>query len=70
MYYVYENWTHKRARVHRAGCSYCNNGRGTQPSDSGQNGKWHGPFKDRDDAFAKLKSTGQVDAKGCASCAP
>ncbi len=29
-FYVYENWTHNRARIHRGTCGYCNNGQGTQ----------------------------------------
>jgi hypothetical protein len=26
-YYVYENWTHDRARIHKGDCGYCNDGR-------------------------------------------
>ena len=26
-FYVYENWTHDRARVHKGECPYCNHGR-------------------------------------------
>jgi hypothetical protein len=51
-YWVYENWTHKRVRVHDANCSYCNDGRGIQASHSGRNDKWHGPFDERSTAFA------------------
>ena len=50
-YWVYENWTHKRTRVHLAECGHCNHGRGTQASHSGRNSKWHGPFSDRAMAF-------------------
>jgi len=67
---VYENWTHKRARVHRAECSFCNNGRGTQASASARNGKWHGPFADRGTAFSVASKLGREDTKGCAFCAP
>ncbi len=35
-YYVYENWTHERARVHIDSCPYCKHGRGTQPQDGGR----------------------------------
>ena len=69
-YWVYENWTHKRARVHKANCSYCQDGTGTQASDSGQNGKWHGPFVDKEAAFQIAKLTGQEDTKGCGHCSP
>ena len=69
-YWVYENWTHKRARVHLAECSYCNHGRGMQASHSGRNDKWHGPFSDRALAFNLAETLRQEDTKGCASCAP
>ena len=35
-YYVYDNWTHERARVHIDSCSFCKHGRGTQPQDGGR----------------------------------
>lgn len=69
-YWVYENWTHKRARIHRGDCGYCNEGRGTQASHSGRNDKWHGPFPDRTIAFARAARLGQKDTQGCAACAP
>jgi hypothetical protein len=69
-YFVYENWTHDRARIHRAHCGYCNDGRGTQPSDSGRNGKWHGPYDDRDLAFRVAKNLRRVDTQPCGICAP
>ena len=69
-YWVYENWTHKRARVHLADCSFCLDGKGNQPTDSGQNGMWHGPFQDRDAAFDKARHTRQKDTKGCGHCSP
>jgi hypothetical protein len=54
LYYIYENWRRKRGRIHLAGCGYCNDGRGTQPEDSGKNGRWHGPL-DGAEAFAVVK---------------
>ena len=42
-FYVYENWTHDRARVHRAECRFCNHGRGIQGTNDERNGKWHAP---------------------------
>jgi hypothetical protein len=69
-FWVYENWTHKRARVHRGDCSYCNDGHGTQPSDSGRNGKWHGPFSDRASAFATAERLKEADTKACYTCGP
>lgn len=67
-YYVYENWTVKRVRVHRGECGYCNFGRGMQAADSGRNGRWHGPYADRATALASANSLGQRDTRACASC--
>jgi hypothetical protein len=49
-FYVYENWTHDHARIHRVECAYCNDGHGMHSGASLRNGKWHGPY-DRDIAF-------------------
>lgn len=67
-HWVYENWTHKRARVHRADCSHCNDGRGTQASHSGKNDRWHGPYSDAAFALAAARRLGQDDTKACAVC--
>ncbi len=34
-YWVYENWTNRRVRVHRGECGHCKDGRGCQIEDSG-----------------------------------
>jgi hypothetical protein len=67
-YWVDENWTHHYARVHRATCSNCNDGRGTQSADSGQNIRWHGPYNDRDAAYRELSdfNPGMRAAARCA----
>ncbi len=69
-YWVYENWTVKRARVHLAECGNCNHGRGKQQADSGRNGRWYGPFVDRDAAFRRMEQTRQPDRRACGYCAP
>lgn len=69
-YWVYENWTHKRARMHVAECSFCNKGRGFQPEDSGRNGRWIGPFSDREAASLALQNTGLADRNICPVCSP
>ena len=69
-FFVYENWTHKRARIHQGVCRYCNNGKGWQPVDSGANGKWHGPFPTRASAFRKLKELDYPDMHDCQVCMP
>jgi hypothetical protein len=68
-HYVYQNWQRSRGRIHKAGCSYCNHGKGMHAEDSGRNGKWHG-FSDRSSAFAAAKKMNVRDMKGCAVCAP
>jgi hypothetical protein len=70
VYWVYENWTNKRVRIHRGACSYCNHGYGCQSEDSGRNGMWHGPFSDRAEAFDVAKKLDQLDTKPCAVCSP
>lgn len=69
-YYVYQNWTRKRGRIHNAECSHCNHGKGSQSSDSGKNGKWHGPYDDRALAFKKAGSFGYPDMRACEICGP
>jgi hypothetical protein len=43
-YWVYENWTVKKAKIHRSDCSHCNEGPGTHPGSNDRNEQWHGPF--------------------------
>ena len=69
-YWVYENWTHKRARMHLAECSFCNRGRGIHAADSGRNGQWHGPYADKQRAFQALQATRVADRAICSVCAP
>lgn len=69
-YFVYENWTLKRGRVHRAQCAQCNHGKGKHETDSGRNGKWHGPYRDRALAFKKAESLRHPDMKACGFCKP
>lgn len=51
-FWIYENWVaEKKAVIHKANCSYCNNGQGTQKNKLGnKNGKWHGPFNSYEEA--------------------
>lgn len=67
-FWVYENWTHKKAIVHKSGCSYCQDGRGIHGKTSKHNGEWHGPFEERDTAFQKAKDTGRDDMRACKVC--
>jgi hypothetical protein len=69
-YSIYENWMRDRGRIHKAECTMCNNGRGTQPTDSGRNGRWHGPFDDRAFVFKKAASLNRADMRPRALCKP
>lgn len=76
-YWVYENWTHARVRVHHGECGYCNHGRGTQASDAGNNGAWHGPYSDASAAWTEARAatlrrrrSSQWDVRACGTCAP
>lgn len=67
-FWVYQNWTHDRARIHRGGCSFCNNGRGTQPGDSGRNGEWIGPMGSFAEARAVARAFKRADTRLCGFC--
>lgn len=67
-FYVYENWTNKRARLHRAACSFCNAGRGSQTASGDKNGEWHGPFANVEQARAKVATLEYADKGECGTC--
>jgi len=69
-YYVYENWTIDRARVHRAECGSCNYGRGKQPNDSGRNGRWSRSFETHQEAAAFMRTLPRGDRSDCGHCRP
>jgi hypothetical protein len=69
-FYIYENWTVDRSRVHRAECSYCNNGNGIHVSNSGRNGKWHGPFSELKLADEAARKLNRADNQHCNTCRP
>jgi len=51
-FWVYENTIHRKARVHRADCSFCGGGRGLHGGGQTLSGKWFWPFLDLDGALA------------------
>lgn len=69
-YWVYENWTVKRARLHLTHCPHCNGGKGKNALDSGKNGQWLGPYSDKQKASQVLQGTRVADRAMCAFCAP
>ena len=66
-FWVYRNWIHQRARLHRATCSYCNNGMGAQGTTDSVTGEWK-PFPTEAAAKAFVVSTKYEDAKPCGVC--
>lgn len=69
-YWVYENTTRKKARIHRAECSYCQNGRGIHDTEDSRHSRWHGPFTTIGEAGLTATATGQKDQRACTACLP
>ncbi len=68
VFWVYENWTHDRARIHRASCGYCNDGEGMHAVTGNENGHWL-PFDSYYDARASVAMR-RPDAGDCRACNP
>ena len=66
-YWVDEDDSTNRARLHKATCSRCNDGQGMKRSRLPDN-RWHGPFGTVREAIDCALSTGHLDAKGCWFC--
>ena len=74
-FYVYENTSTNRARVHKADCGFCNHGEGSRrrrkaKSPGVGNVRWHGPCDTREAAFAAMKRLGKKDIGACSACNP
>ncbi|MEX1303687.1 MAG: hypothetical protein WEA84_00800 [Rhodovibrionaceae bacterium] len=67
-FWVYENWTHNYAAVHRASCSFCNDGQGAHPGSGKSNGEWLGPFDSLDAAQQRAVRTKRQDIRRCGIC--
>ena len=63
--YVHEGWRDGQFTVclHRADCIDCNDGTGQVAGSQLRRGKWHGPFKSRGKAVAKLVSVPGIAAR-------
>jgi hypothetical protein len=72
MYWIYENWTaDKKAVIHRAGCGHCNDGRGVGTNKLGdRNGRWHGPYRDYEQARAAAVALPDRGVRDCRLCGP
>ena len=68
-YWVYENYRHNKAVVHKAECRFCKDGAGLHEVGENTNGQWHGPFCDASEAQAKARNTGRANVWNCNACA-
>jgi hypothetical protein len=66
-FWVYRNWIHHRARLHRAECGYCRYGAGAQGATGNLTGEWK-PFDTLSEAEAYLSGLGYGDAGYCGVC--
>ncbi len=74
-YYVYRNWVAERkARIHKAECGHCKNGKGCHVNPRGnKNGEWSKRFKSFEDAendARKLYKGKHLKLKYCKICKP
>jgi len=70
-YYIYENWTVKKARIHKGVCVFCNNGEGIHKNPPGEkNGKWRGPFDLYNSAKKVAQSLRNRILSDCKICEP
>lgn len=67
-YWIYENWTHDYAKVHRASCSFCNAGHGMHGKSTDINGTWRGPYDDLQGAFADAQAMNRATVSECQIC--
>jgi hypothetical protein len=70
-YYVHESWCDGLFTVciHRSDCIHCNEGKGQVVGSILRRGKWHGPFKSRSAAVAKLASVPGITTRLICECA-
>lgn len=66
-FWVYRNWIHHRARLHRAECGYCRFGAGAQGSTGSVTGEWR-PFATLAEGETFLSGLGYEDAAFCGVC--
>jgi len=74
-FWIYENWTaENKARIHRADCTHCNDGRGIHPDkEEGRNGQWDGPYLTYSEAIEKARQLRQLEGRvisDCKKCQP
>ena len=67
-FWIYENTIHRKVRIHRTECSFCNNGRGIHGGGKTQSGNWFGPFADLERAVKTAQQRRQPDTRECEIC--
>jgi len=69
-YYVHEGWLNGQftVAIHRGDCIRCNHGNGQIASSFLRLGKWHGPYKRRSEAVAKLRSVPEIATRVTCEC--
>lgn len=64
-YWVFEDYPTNRARVHRASCGNCNDGRGKFGIECSPNCRWIGPYCSVAKAYEVAKSLNRNDTALC-----
>jgi len=70
-WWIYENWTAEpggKAIVHNGRCSFCKHGKGIHRDASDRNGRWHGPFENRELAYVPAKQLNRARTDFCSFC--
>lgn len=67
-FWVYENWTLRKAVLHRGECGACKRGRGQHGGGETKNGRWHGPYSSADAARADAPIRATSLKRECGLC--
>jgi len=69
-YYVHESWRDGQFTValDLDHCIYCDHGKGQLAGSFLRRGKWHGPYKSRNKAMAKLASIPGITVRVTCDC--
>ncbi len=67
-YWVYENWVHEYARIHKVDCEWCNNGKGCHGDSTDKYGQWLGSFKSKEEAELAARKTKRKKVSHCSRC--
>lgn len=69
-YYVYENWLHNKAIIHKSDCGFCNDGKGRFPDKeyTSKNGHWLEAFKSHQEAKTAAFKTNRDEVHDCLHC--